>query len=112
MIKFLMSLFYKAPKIPEPPRYPNRNEIEEWMIWKVKYFKAEHPDELWYLFCPSMADYLPLAIHTSFSRAVFQQHIICYNELKIQNPEAVVEALKHVVGYSIYNGGPNEDYPK
>jgi hypothetical protein len=40
------------------------------------------------------------------------KHISHYRELKKQNPAAVSKALSQINDYSIYNGGPSEDYPK
>ena len=58
-----------------------------------------------------MGDYLPLNVTAGTSRERFFEHIDTYNALKAKYPEAVQEAKKNVVDWSIFNGGPNADYP-
>jgi hypothetical protein len=102
----------EKPKLLEPSRYPNRQHVDQWMTDLVEYYKSEFPKDVWRLFCPSVADYIPARVHAGLSREIMSKHLETYRELKLQNPDAVKEALKHVSGHSIYNGGPNEDYPK
>lgn len=112
LMEGLFDRFKQKAEPQKPPRFPDRNDIDGWMTQQVEYYKQAHPDSVWRLFCPSMGDYLPQAVHAGVSREAFAQHINTYRDLKHQNPEAVKKALSQVVDYNIYRHGPSEDYPK
>jgi len=99
-----------APKVQDPLRYPERDNIDEWMRSKVDAWKSNRPDRLWMLFCPSFADYLPLNVRSATSLETFKQHLPAYEQLKKENPDAVAEAKKHYTPHNVYPGGPHSDY--
>lgn len=97
--------------VSEPARFPKHNDIADWMAQKVAYYKSAHPDCVWKLFCPSMADYLPLTVHAAVSHEAMRAHSHTYLVIKREFPKESAQALAQVVDYCIYRGGPAEDYP-
>lgn len=111
-MNFIAKLFApKAVVVPAPARFPSFDNIPAWMEEKVAYFAATCPDKLFYLFCPSMGDYLPLTVTAGASQERFFNHVETYKALKAKYPEAAKEAKENVRDWSIFNGGPREDYP-
>jgi len=112
-MNFISNLFTKKNvviPIQEPNRFPDFNNIPTWMEEKVNYFAVKYPESLFHLFCPSMADYLPLTVTAGTSKEQFFKHIETYTALKNKYPEAVKKAKENIVSWNIFNGGPQEDY--
>lgn len=111
MRNFLNKLLQPKIEIPPPERYPNFNNIVEWMDSKVAYYEYKYPDSMDNLFNPSSGDYLPLGIIVGASEKQFKENIAYYRELKSKYPEAVAKAKSEFLTYSYYRGGAPEDYP-
>lgn len=113
-MNFLAKLFAPKPvviPVPAPDRFPGFDNIESWMEEKAAYLAATSPENLYFLFCPSMADYLPLNVTAASSQERFFNHIDAYNALKAKYPEAAKKGKENVRDWSIFNGGPRADYP-
>ena len=111
MKSFFDKLLKPKIEVPEPSRYPEFNNITEWMDSKVAYYEYKYPDKMDNLFCPSSGDYLPLSIIVGTSEKRFQENIGHYRELKKRYPEAVEKAKAGFLEYAYYRGGAPEDYP-
>ena len=102
----------QAEKIPDPGKYPDRNNLDAWMEQTVAYYKQEHPESVWQLFCPSMFAYIPVRIRVATNQEIARQHLNAYRQLRDANPEAVKIAKQKLTPESVYPDGPNEDYAK
>lgn len=112
MKNLLNKLLNKKLEIPPPSRYPEFNNIVEWMDQKVAYYEYKYPDKMDSLFNPSSGDYLPLLISVGTNNERFKQHLYYYREIKSKYPEACEKAKKGFLEYSYYPEGDSLDYPK
>jgi len=107
----IANLFKKAITIPEPDKYPNFNNVEEWMNKKVEYFAATNPNEMYKLFCPSCGDYLPALIVVGTSEKTLKTFLEQYREIKKRYPEMVKLAKANFNEYAYYRVGDPTDFP-
>lgn len=105
-------LLNKKLEVPEPSRYPDFNNIVEWMDQKVAYHEYKYPDKMDSLFNPSCGDYLPLLISVGTSNDRFRKNLDYYREIKNKYPEAVAKAKAEFLEYSYYPEGDPLDYPR
>lgn len=111
MKSFFDKLLKPKIEVPEPSRYPNFNNITEWMDNKVAYYEHKYPDSMERLFDPSSGDYLPLGVIVGTSEIKFKENIEYYREIKKRYPEAVEKVKTTFVEHTYYRGGAPEDYP-
>lgn len=77
--------------VPAPARFPpSREAALTWMRLKVLYYKEKHPKTAWRLFSPYGADYLPIALATTF--AWDDEMRGYYSQIKDENPSLVGQA--------------------
>lgn len=98
--------------IPVPDRWPNFNNIDEWMEEQVDYYSKVYPNNMDRLFDPSSGDYMAKNVSVGTSHKSLMEHIEHYREIKSRYPEAVEKARKNFLYYSYYREGDPEDYPK
>lgn len=111
MKNLLKKLLQKKLEIPEPSRYPNSQNIVEWMDEKIAYHAYKFPDNMDSLFNPSSGDYIPLLIAVGASTEEFKKHIQHYRDVKSQYPEAVIKGKEGFLEYSYFRSGDPLDYP-
>lgn len=112
-MKSLLNKFLnKKLEVPEPARYPDFNNIVEWMEQKVAYHEYKYPDKMDSLFNPSSGDYLPLLISVGTSNERFKKNIEYYRKIKSKYPEVCEKAKAGFLTYSYYREGDPLDYPK
>lgn len=104
-------ILQKKLEIPEPSKYPDFNNIVEWINEKVVYHEHKFPDHMDSLFNPSSGNYLPLLISVGTSSENFKKNIETYRELKSKYPEATKKAKAGFLEYSYYRSGDPLDYP-
>lgn len=116
MITFLKNLFRKKVVLPPPSRYPEQNNVHEWMEEKVRYFEVMRPELMHTLFDPTWGDYLPLTIHVATSLETFRtDHIEKYREIRDRYPQHRPDKNRTHPRNSMwtyYPAGPEEDYPE
>lgn len=88
--------FGARPTRPTYPRWPERGETEVWMRGKIAHFRANYPDQAFYLFDISSADYLPIAVHVASNFGT--SDLAIYRALKAENPD-LVEQAKQSTGH-------------
>ena len=93
-----------------PPKFPEFNNVPEWMEDTVAYWAAERPEKMWMLFCPSSGDYLPLTIAAGTGERLFKENIQLYRNIKSRYPDAVATAKKNYTEYSRSLVGDNDDF--
>jgi len=109
----LFDRFKKKPKVQvvDPGQFPEiGSDIVQWMADVVEYWKATKPEKLWFLFCPSSGDYLPMRVTVGTSSKTMNQHMDAYRRLRDANPAAKAKAREQYLDYSKYSSGPDEDY--
>lgn len=99
-------------EIPTPEKWPNFNNIVEWMDHKVSYYEQKYPNEMDRLFNPSSGDYIPQLVHVGTSNERFKENIAHYRAIKEKYPEAVLKAKAEFLHYAYYRDGDPLDYPK
>lgn len=115
MKNFLNKLL--APKVIEivltpPAKFPNWENVPQWMTDTVDYWAKAQPQHMHMLFNPSSGDYIPLKIVCGTGKTLFRQNLELYRELKDKYHEAVAEAKKNFLDYSYSWVGDERDFPK
>lgn len=105
--------FRKEKKEEPPSRFPTAYEdANEWMNKVVDYWDRNKKDDLYFLFSPASADYLPMNVF--IGHRWHRENLIEYRKIKSRYPEAVEKAHKHATGIagsvSLSRIGDPEDY--